>query len=281
MPTRVVVTGTGTPIVTPDRAGPGVLVSCGDTHLQFDAGRATLLRLAAIGFSPVDLTALFVTHQHSDHLTGLADLLMTRWLEGAADPLPVYAPSGMAADLVQHLLVPWQKEIGMREAHRGYGGHPRPEVHDFDPPPRVSPLFGHDHVDVEVSQVRHEPVSGAVGYRVITPDGVVVISGDTRVCDELAALSENADVLVAEAFLTSALEPGSVSDVDALAAYHAEVSELGTMAADAGVRHLMLSHLIPPPSDEDDEARFEDAIRESGFSGELSVCHDLATTTLN
>jgi ribonuclease Z len=46
--------------------------------------------------------------------------------------------------------------------------------------------------------VHHEPVSPAVAYRVDTPDGAVVISGDTRVCDEVAESSEGTNVLVHE-----------------------------------------------------------------------------------
>lgn len=78
MGTAVVITGTGVPHVAPGRAGPGVLVSCGDVHIQFDAGRATALRLVEAGVRAGDLDALFVTHHHSDHLTGLTDVLFAR-----------------------------------------------------------------------------------------------------------------------------------------------------------------------------------------------------------
>ncbi|MDE0235132.1 MAG: MBL fold metallo-hydrolase, partial [bacterium] len=67
MATDVIITGTGMPVPSPDRAGPGVLVRSEEAVLQFDAGRATTMRLAGIGVSPVDLDAVFVTHHHSDH----------------------------------------------------------------------------------------------------------------------------------------------------------------------------------------------------------------------
>ena len=62
MTTSVTITGSGTPIPSPDRAGPGVLVQCGDVNLQFDAGRSTLMRLAAMGVWPGQLNGVFVTH---------------------------------------------------------------------------------------------------------------------------------------------------------------------------------------------------------------------------
>ena len=85
MTTRVTITGTGTPIPTPDRAGPGVLVEVepqtGETvRVQFDAGRNTVMRLHGAGTSPGGLDALFLTHHHSDHLVGVDDLLLTRWV---------------------------------------------------------------------------------------------------------------------------------------------------------------------------------------------------------
>ena len=95
MTTSIVITGTGVPHVSPGRAGAGVLVSYGDTHVQFDAGRATTLRLAEAGVLPHQLSALFVTHVHSDHVIDIPDLVMTRWIESnlhPAGPLPILRP---------------------------------------------------------------------------------------------------------------------------------------------------------------------------------------------
>ena len=79
MTTEVVLTGTGYPRPHPERAGPGVLVRAGGIALQFDAGRGTAMRLSAQQVSCRDLSAVFVTHHHSDHLVDLVDLALTRW----------------------------------------------------------------------------------------------------------------------------------------------------------------------------------------------------------
>jgi ribonuclease Z len=185
----------------------------------------------------------------------------------------------MAADLVQHLLVPWDKEMAMRQAHREYPSTPHPEVHDFEPPPTPAALAEFDEMTVEVSQVRHEPVSDAVGYRITTPDGVVAISGDTAVCSETEALASGADVLVHEAFFAEKLDPETVSDRDALAAYHSDPEPVGELARRAGVKTLMLTHLIPPPHTELDAGAFEAAVRRGGFEGNVIVCSDLDSVT--
>ena len=79
-PTVVTLTGTGVPLPSPGRAGPGTLVRYADLALQFDAGRATVLRLTEADTPPHALTALFVTHVHSDHVVDLADVALTRWI---------------------------------------------------------------------------------------------------------------------------------------------------------------------------------------------------------
>ena len=54
-PTVVTLTGTGVPLPTPGRAGPGALVQHGEVALQFDAGRGTVLRLTEAGVPPYAL----------------------------------------------------------------------------------------------------------------------------------------------------------------------------------------------------------------------------------
>jgi ribonuclease BN (tRNA processing enzyme) len=148
--TEVILTGTGVPHPHPGRAGAGTLVRCGDVALQFDVGRATVLRLVEAGTAPSDLSVLFVTHVHSDHVVDLPDVAMTRWIQqqlAQTGPLVVVAPDGAASRFVRRMIEP----------------------------------FG--------------------------DDGVVVISGDTRVCTEVEELSAGAGVLVHEACRTTPLAP--------------------------------------------------------------------------
>jgi ribonuclease Z len=122
--------------------------------------------------------------------------------------------------------------------------------------------------------VRHEPVSGAVGYRIETPDGVVAISGDTRVCDEVAVLANNADVLVHEATRFDPIE-ALPEHRRFILDYHADTRLLGRLATHANVGTLVLTHLLPVPENAADEQRFEDDVRAGGFEGRLIVANDL------
>ena len=109
MTTTVTLTGTGVPIPAPGRAGAGALVRCGDVALQFDAGRATTTRLVDAGVPPHALTALLLTHVHSDHVVDLADVVITRWIEQQlhpSGPLTIVAPEGATARFARRVLDP-------------------------------------------------------------------------------------------------------------------------------------------------------------------------------
>lgn len=142
MTTRVTITGTGTPIPTPDRAGPGVLVEVetrfeGTVRLQFDAGRNTVMRLHGAGTSPGGLDALFLTHHHSDHLVGVDDLLLTRWVMDREQELPLFpvvVPAGPCVRFVDGLTDRWSEDLAVRAEHAGRASGPRVDVVGFDYP---------------------------------------------------------------------------------------------------------------------------------------------------
>lgn len=280
MSTSVTLTGTGTPIVVPGLAGPGVLVRHADVAIQVDVGRGTVMRLGDLGLDLTKLTAVLVTHHHSDHMVGLADLLMTRWLEEVAtlsgqEPLPVVVPEGPAARIARHVLDVWEEEIQLRREHTGRPDHPAPGVVAFEAGPEPSEVFRAGEVVVEAVLVDHEPVVPAAGYRLTTPDGRVVVSGDTAICRAVEEMASGADVLVHEVFRRAAVE-GLLSDPDAIGAYHAEARDVGALAARAGVRRLMLTHCIPPVRDDAGEQALIADIRAGGFDGDLTVGRDLA-----
>jgi ribonuclease Z len=124
--------------------------------------------------------------------------------------------------------------------------------------------------------VHHEPVPEAVAYRVETPDAVVVISGDTRVCAEVEGLARGADVLVHEACRRSAMAPLIAGTVfETIFSYHADTVELGAMAERSGVPHVVLTHLIPPPDAPGDGDAFAGDLRAGGYTGRITVGEDL------
>jgi ribonuclease Z len=279
--TTITITGSGMPIPSPHRAGPGVLVRHGDAALQVDVGRSTVQRLAQCGVAPRNLTAVLVTHHHSDHLTGLQDLVLTRWTVGGdgLPPLPIVAPNGPATRFLARMLECWDDDIAVRNEHRGVESQPGYDVIGFEVPTDPACVWASGEVRVLAGPVRHEPVRPAVGYRIETPDGVVAITGDTRVCDEVLALADGADVLVYEAIRVDVVRrwpPASHRLLD----YHADTRLIGGQAAALDIDTLVLTHLIPAPVTDDDRQGFVDDVRGGGYRGDLVVADDLTTIEL-
>ena len=117
--TTVVMLGTGTPNADPDRSGPAVAIVVNDTPYIVDCGPGIVRRAAAAlrngvkALEPRNLKIAFITHLHSDHTTGLADLILTPWTLERKEPLEVYGPRGIKA-MTHHLLAAYRKDIDMR-----------------------------------------------------------------------------------------------------------------------------------------------------------------------
>lgn len=287
MATDVVLTGTGVPHPRPGTAGAGTLVRWTDgarrVALQFDAGRATVLRLMDAGTPPAELTAVFLTHLHSDHVVGLPDLALTHWVQrpmSGAGPLVIVAPAGPTVRFVERMLDAYDDDMAVRREH--VGGDPiELDVRAFPAAFEPVEVWNDGAVRVEAVAVHHEPVPDAVAYRVTTPDGVVVISGDTRVCAEVEALAAGCDVLVHEACRTTPLAEAIAGTIyETIFSYHADTLPLGALAERAGVSHVLLTHLIPPPDTDADREQFAADLRAGGYTGTITVGTDLATVTL-
>lgn len=271
----VTVTGTGSPQADPDRAGPGVLVRYGDVALQFDVGRGTVMRLASAGCTLPELDAVFITHHHSDHMLALDDVVMSRWIfmltdEGVA--LPIVAPNGAASRFAEHVLDNWQEDIEVRQRHTGRKSSPETSVSSFDVTADLREVWSQGDVRVSAIRVEHPPVEPSVAYRIDTPAGSAVVSGDTRVCPGIETASKGAQVIVHEAMRTHLFQGTRFQPI---AEYHASTIELGQMAARLGVPDLVLTHLMPAPRSPDQDAAFEKDVRSGDYTGRVTVARDL------
>jgi ribonuclease Z len=243
------------------------------------------MRLADLGVQPFELTALMLTHVHSDHVEGVADVAMTRWIQNGfaqAGPLTIVAPAGAPVRFVQRMFEPFEDDIAVR-VHHLQDEPPSVDLRSFVAGSEPAEVWRSDDGTVRVSAVlvHHEPVEPAVAYRIETPDGAVVVSGDTRVCKEVESLATGAGVLVHEACRSAALALAFAGTmIEKVTSYHADTVSLGSMAERAGVGHLMLTHLMPQPFGADDEVAFEADVRRGGYSGPLTVGRDLASVTL-
>src|SRR2546430_666265 len=123
--TQVILLGTGTPYPDPAASGPATAVVVGGRVLLFDAGPGVMRRLKAANLPISGPEALFITHLHSDHTLGYADLILTSWVMRRRTPFPVYGPSGLQR-MTSHLLAAYSEDIDIRDnglEHEVAGGY--------------------------------------------------------------------------------------------------------------------------------------------------------------
>lgn len=273
---EITLLGTGSPIPDPNRAGPATLVRAGAALLLVDAGRGVLMRLAAAGGAPGQLSAVLLTHLHSDHLTDLNDVITSRWVTSLTPaPLAVYGPPGTAR-VVGALLDMLALDISYRLAHHDdLTEPPAVEVIEVQPGDRFD-LAG---VSVRVGRSDHRPVEPTVAYRVEHDGRAVVLGGDGIPCDTLDELCQGADAYVQTVLREDLIRSVPVPRFTDILDYHSTVEDAARTATRAGVRHLVLTHYVPaPPPGQYDEWR---ALAAAHFDGTVHLGDDGLTVTVD
>src|SRR5258708_5885671 len=190
---KVTLLGTGDPQPIIERFGPSILVQAGGQNLVFDAGRGCLQRLSQIKVSYNKIDALFLTHLHSDHIVGLPDLWLTGWLISRRSmPLKVFGPVGVDS-MIKYLQKAFAFDIKMR-------------IEDDKAPPDGSKflvteiqqgvIYEKNGIKVIAFEVDHGVVKPAFGYRIEYHGHSVVLSGDTKYCENLIRFAKGTDLLV-------------------------------------------------------------------------------------
>ena len=266
---QVLLIGTGYPRPDANRAGPSTAIVAGDKWFVVDAGRGATMRIAATDLDYKNLGAVFVTHFHSDHTAGLPDLFDTSWQFGRkSTPLQLYGPPGtkrLASAMLQFFRDDIHYRRDLLEKHPAAGA--RIETHIV----REGVVYDDGTVRVIAFPVDHAPVVPAFGYRFESRGEVVVVSGDTRPCASLLKYAKGADILVQEAYLPEWFDKVDTPAVAArLKHYHTSAEEAGEIAAAAGVKTLVLTHLIPGKDEDVFRARAGKA-----FQGTIIVGRDL------
>jgi ribonuclease Z len=197
-PLQIVVLGSGgTPQADAQRYGPAILVEAAGEKLLFDCGRATVVRMAQAGVVQQDIDKIFLTHLHSDHILSVPDLLLTGWTSGRRTPLRVWGPTGTAR-MMRNMLKTFDFDIHLRRDVDEKFSKEGITVMPTDIQEGV--VYEHNGVRVTAFLVDHGPVKPAFGYRVDAAGHSVVMSGDTRVSENLIKHATGVDVLIHEVF---------------------------------------------------------------------------------
>lgn len=321
---EVTLTGTqGGPPIFNGQAGAGTLVrygddskNCSEVFLQFDAGRGTLQQLSKLKVPAGKINAIFVTHVHSDHVDGLADLMQIRWhfvsggpkvdlvcsADVEAKPGHVMSCSSLAEHIGDAYIASGEMAQRLVENKKRLPGGPADlfAINAFSGTGEPQEVWRSGDVVVTAIASRH--VAGHMSYRVDTPAGSVVIGGDAgndvpkpprnnSTSANVEKLAQGADIVV-----HSTIHPVMGPDKDSgfpppVYFRQSTTADLGDLAKRAGVKHLMLTHLIPPmgtprqgpykvPGGALTEQDYIDAARTGGYDGNVIVGTDLVTLRL-
>lgn len=270
--TRVIMLGTGTPYADPDRFGTALVVLVDSTPYLFDAGAGVVRRWTAairnegLALPPSSLRTAFVTHLHSDHTLGYPDLILTSWTleQGPHRPLEVYGPAGLKA-MTDHILAAYAEDIAIRtgdEGERAAQAPPVVHVHEIG----TGVVYRDSLVTVTAFAAHHGTWKQAFGYRVETPDRVIVLSGDAGPPSEIPAQCRGCDILLHEGGFRLAADANPYYK-----RFHTTTEDLARIAAAARPKLLVLYH--QPPAGPGPERGY--AALRALYPGAMVVARDL------
>lgn len=276
--TKVVLLGTGTPNPDPEHSGGSIAIVVGNIPYIIDFGPGLVRQAAKMSpryggeFEALDaknLKTAFLTHLHSDHTVGFPDFLLTPWVMGRNDAVKLFGPEG-TKKLADNILEAYNADI----KYRLYGLEPannsgwRVNTTEFF---EDGLIYKDSLVKVEAFKVIHGSWPNAYGFRFTTPDKIIVISGDTRPCENIEKYSMGADILIHEVYSHAGWKTKNQFWQRYHAANHTSTYELGALAAKTKPGKVVLYHLLFWGSSE------KELLREikTKYSGEVIVGRDL------
>lgn len=248
---KVTLLGTGCPPAVMNRFGPSILVEAGEQKFLFDAGRGALQRLNQVKVRWRDVQGVFLTHLHSDHVVGFPDLWLTGWLTPGRDvPLQVWGPRG-TKKMMSHLEQAYEYDIRIRL----YDDRASPDgVVILAEDVAGGFVYEKDGVKITAFEVDHTPVKPAFGYRIDYAGRSVVLSGDTRVSENLIRHAQGVDLLVHEVASPETFQrAGSPPErAKSVVAHHVTPEQAGEVFSRTKPKLAVYSHIVLPTATEQD-----------------------------
>lgn len=281
---RVTLLGTASPAPRPDRSGSSTLVEAGGLRLIFDAGRGVPVRLWQKKIPVGSIDALFVTHFHSDHVSGIPDLWMTGYIPAPygrrEQPLRVFGPVG-TVEMMHHIDAAFSVDKTTRiEDEKITPESVSMDVTEFS---EEGVVFEESGVTVTAFTVNHgELIEPSVGYRIDYQDHSVVISGDTKFDENLIAKSKGTDVLIHEVAMARP-ELATQPVQSRILGHHTLPAEAGQVFSDVAPSLAVYTHIVMLSTKDVAEPSLDDLIAETRktYSGPLEVGEDLMTISID
>ena len=282
-PDRLVLLGTkGGPRVAYGRSNPANILIIAGRPYVIDCGYGVTRQLVHIGMPLAALRTIFITHHHADHNLEYGNLILNAWGRGLAETVDAYGPAGLARmtrlffDLNQFDIEVRLQDEGRLDIRKLV------DVHEVS---QDGVVLENDDVTVTAFKTPHPPIVENFAYRFETKDAVVVFSSDTEYNPRLAEFAKGADILVHEALYEPGVDalvsriPNAATLKAHLMAAHTTTEDVGRIAAQAGVKTLVLNHLVPGDDLTITDAMWAEGVKKH-FSGRVIVGADLMSLPL-
>jgi ribonuclease BN (tRNA processing enzyme) len=276
--TRLILLGTGGgPRPRKENMASAQVLVIDDALYVVDCGDGVARQLVMAGLALPKLRHVFITHHHSDHNADYGNLLLLAWASGLRTRVDTWGPPPL--EKMTRLFFEMNAyDIDIRIADEGRVPLvPLVHAHEFN---EGGIVLRDERVKVTCTLVDHGMVKPAFAYRFDTADRSIVISGDTNRSENLVRLAQGADVLVHETLYVPAVDrlvarvPNAATLKKHIIEAHTAVEDCARVATAAGVKTLVLSHLVPADDPTVTEQTWLDAARPH-FNGRIIVGHDL------
>lgn len=281
--------GSGGPINNNLRVAPSIAVIANGEFVLFDVGPGSYRNLDVLRLPAAHLSAIFLTHFHSDHIGDLGEANVLSWASGRKKALEIYGPEGVEK-VVNGFVMAYELDKDYRYVHHGEevltleAGTPSSKTIIIKNPSERELVFDRNELKVYAFEVDHSPVKPALGYRIEFRGKIVAITGDTIKTDNLVKHCKDADILFTEAISYDMLKPviaGAqsrnltrvVKILTDIQEYHMEPVVAAKLAKEADVKKIVFVHIVPPLTNKLAEKTYLKGVNEV-FDGEIVLGED-------
>ena len=245
--TKLVLLGTGTPFADPNKSGPSLAIVVNNTSYIVDCGPGVVRRAAEaskLGFPSLEaaqLKTLFITHLHSDHTTGLADIILTPAVLDRNAPITIYGPAG-SKKMTDDLMSAYKEDIAIRINGLEKGDAIAYQVYTNEI--KEGQIYKDSNLTVTAFNVNHGQWDNAFGFVFQTKDKKIVVSGDCTYSENLIKYAKDCDILVHEVYSDAGLKKRTQRWQDYHSTFHTSTFQLADIANQVKPKLLILNHQL-------------------------------------
>ena len=277
---RIVLLGTGGgPKIWAKRSQPSSAIIIDDSVYIIDVGDGVCTQLAKAGIDTKKIKAIFITHNHSDHVADFGTILLRAWQSGHDGVIQCFGPNPIKEMISAYKnYMKWDIELRIKDE-----GRPNFEsLYTINEITEGYKFYSDQNMKVECITVPHGAAKPSFAYKFLIGNKTIVFSGDTSKSDKLIKFSDSANYLIHEVLnldgvnaIIEKTHPGNKAFKKHIVESHTSMDEVGEVARDSRAENLILNHLVPTASPVFDRKEIWEAGVSKNFDGNIIVGEDL------